>query len=72
MGVSSGQVGSKTLPNQPRPASPIMPIFGGSHPGSMNMGFCDGSVQTIAYDIDPRVYFFYGGRNDDGDVYPGP
>ena len=37
----------------------------------MNMAFCDGSVQSVTYDIEPQVYFFYGGRNDDGDVYPG-
>jgi prepilin-type N-terminal cleavage/methylation domain-containing protein/prepilin-type processing-associated H-X9-DG protein len=72
MGVSSGVAGSKTLPTQARPSTPISPIFGGSHPGSTNMAFCDGSVQTIAYDVDPRVFFFYGGRADDCDVYPGP
>jgi prepilin-type N-terminal cleavage/methylation domain-containing protein/prepilin-type processing-associated H-X9-DG protein len=72
MGVSSGVAGSKTLPTQARPSTPISPIFGGSHSGTINMAFCDGSVQSIAYDVDARVFFFYGGRADDGDVYPGP
>ncbi|MEM6798103.1 MAG: DUF1559 domain-containing protein [Planctomycetota bacterium] len=41
------------------------PAFGSAHPGSMNMAFCDGSVQSIAYDVDDEVYFKYGGRDDD-------
>jgi prepilin-type N-terminal cleavage/methylation domain-containing protein/prepilin-type processing-associated H-X9-DG protein len=48
------------------------PIFGSAHPGSLNMAFCDGSVQTVSFDIDPQVYHFYGGRSDDGGVYPPP
>lgn len=46
------------------------PAFGSSHAGAMNMAFCDGSVQSIQYDIDPSVYYFYGGLDDDGMPYP--
>ena len=36
-------------------------------PGTMNMAFCDGSVQSIELRHRARgIYFFYGGRNDDG------
>ncbi|TWT97759.1 putative major pilin subunit [Botrimarina colliarenosi] len=45
------------------------PAFGAAHPGSMNMAFCDGSVQTITFDIDDAVFYFYGGRGDDGTPY---
>jgi prepilin-type N-terminal cleavage/methylation domain-containing protein/prepilin-type processing-associated H-X9-DG protein len=47
-------------------------IFGSAHPGAMNMSFCDGSVQSIEYDIDDNVFFWLGGRDDDGTPFPGP
>jgi len=48
------------------------PVFGSSHPGAMNMAFCDGSVQSISYDVDGAVFFHYGGIGDDAENYPGP
>lgn len=39
-------------------------IFGSAHPGVMNMSFCDGRVDPIAYNIDPVVYRSMGARND--------
>jgi len=38
----------------------------------MNMAFCDGSVQSISYDVDGAVFFHYGGIGDDAENYPGP
>ncbi|MGD9127706.1 MAG: DUF1559 domain-containing protein [Planctomycetia bacterium] len=40
--------------------------FGGPHPGGFNMAFCDGSVQSIPYDIDPTVHQLLSNRMDGG------
>lgn len=44
--------------------------FGSAHAGGLNMGFCDGSVQTISYDIDPLVHRWMANRFD-GNVTDG-
>ena len=41
------------------------PTFGSVHAGALNMAFCDGSVHSISYEVDPAVYYKYGGRRDD-------
>lgn len=38
--------------------------FGSAHPGQMNTGFADGSVRSISFDIDLRIFNNLGHRAD--------
>lgn len=52
---------------QPRPDTPNsgeLHIFGSAHPGAFNMAYCDGSVRTINYDVDPFVHSYSANRLD--------
>jgi prepilin-type N-terminal cleavage/methylation domain-containing protein/prepilin-type processing-associated H-X9-DG protein len=63
--------------NQPQADQPGLTLsyyFGSAHPGGFQMAFCDGSIQTIAYDIDGLTYKKMGSRDEgtDIDVARGP
>jgi prepilin-type processing-associated H-X9-DG protein len=53
-------------PRQDRPGgdSPSVYAFGSAHASSMNMAMCDGSVQTVSYDIDRDVHRYLASRLD--------
>ena len=38
--------------------------FGSAHAGGLNMAMCDGSVQTISYDIDSDMHRWLASRRD--------
>ena len=38
--------------------------FGSAHAGGWNVAFCDGSVRTMAYDLDPQLHGDLGNRAD--------
>jgi prepilin-type processing-associated H-X9-DG protein len=40
-------------------------IFGSPHNAGFNVAYCDGHVESIAFDIDPLVLFKMGDRNTD-------
>lgn len=52
------------LPQQDRLGFNDALIFGSTHPGVMNMSYCDGHVGQIEYSIDHAVYRVMGSRND--------
>ncbi|QDU88509.1 Type II secretion system protein G precursor [Pirellulimonas nuda] len=54
-------------PQQDRPGGGESNIyaFGSAHSGAMNMAFCDGSVQTLDYDVDANVHRSQAVRSDD-------
>jgi hypothetical protein len=52
-----------TAPSRDRPGYDSWDCFGGSHPASFNVVLCDGSVHSVAYDIDSNVFFVLGKRN---------
>lgn len=42
--------------------------FGSAHPGGTLFSMCDGSVNSVPFDIDPEVYRQMGARNDGGTI----
>ncbi len=52
------------LPRQDRIGLGLNWAFGSAHSGGMNAAFCDNSVRTVSYEVDFRVFFLMGGRND--------
>lgn len=51
-------------PRQDTPGVLYVGGFGSAHTGGLNMAFCDGSVQSISYSIDPLVHYYLGNRQD--------
>jgi prepilin-type N-terminal cleavage/methylation domain-containing protein/prepilin-type processing-associated H-X9-DG protein len=51
-------------PRQDTPGADYVQPFGSAHPGGLNMAFCDGSVQTISYDIDSDAHRWLANRSD--------
>jgi prepilin-type N-terminal cleavage/methylation domain-containing protein/prepilin-type processing-associated H-X9-DG protein len=39
-------------------------MFGSAHSGGFNMGFCDGSIRMVQFDVDPEIHRTYGHRFD--------
>ncbi len=46
--------------------------FGSAHAGGFNMAFCDGSIHTVIYEIDPTVHALLSDRQDGTPVDASP
>jgi prepilin-type N-terminal cleavage/methylation domain-containing protein/prepilin-type processing-associated H-X9-DG protein len=53
-------------PQQDRRGQTNNGTFGSTHPSSLNMAFCDGSVRSINYEIDQWTHEFLCNRQDGG------
>jgi prepilin-type N-terminal cleavage/methylation domain-containing protein/prepilin-type processing-associated H-X9-DG protein len=51
-------------PQQDTPGSYKRAAFGSAHTGGFNMAMCDGSVQTVSYDIDALTHRYLASRLD--------
>jgi prepilin-type N-terminal cleavage/methylation domain-containing protein len=52
-------------PQQDRPGVSWTYNFGSAHPAGFYMAFCDGSVRSVDYAIERKVFALMGGRDDD-------
>lgn len=52
------------LPKQDTPGYYHYESFGSAHSTGLNMAFCDGSVRSIGYTIDPLIHSRLGNRED--------
>lgn len=49
-----------------RPASADLKFrFGGAHAEGFPMAMCDASVSIVAFDVDAKIFWLLGGRNDE-------
>ncbi len=58
--------GSAATLGQCPAAGDIKGVFGSAHSSTVNLVYCDGSVHTVEYDIDPLIWNDLGGRKDGG------
>jgi prepilin-type N-terminal cleavage/methylation domain-containing protein/prepilin-type processing-associated H-X9-DG protein len=51
-------------PRQDQPGNKTHDIWGSAHTGGFHMAYCDGSVQTVNYDVDPLIHSYSASRLD--------
>ncbi|HEX2473815.1 MAG TPA: DUF1559 domain-containing protein [Lacipirellulaceae bacterium] len=64
---------TRFAPQQDRDRFDGKMVFGSTHPGVFQMSFCDGHVDVVLIDIEPRVHRAFGNRRDGsvaGEIWP--
>lgn len=64
------QRSTRYSPQRDRPGASLPYRFGSSHVSGFNMSMCDGSAQSIPYDIDTELHRSRGVRNDGIGISP--
>jgi prepilin-type N-terminal cleavage/methylation domain-containing protein len=54
------------IPRRDRRGASMTHHFGSSHVEGLHVAYCDGSVHFVEFDVDFRIWFGFGGRDDDG------
>jgi prepilin-type N-terminal cleavage/methylation domain-containing protein len=68
---TNGYTGNNDRVLQPQPDQPGLNLdyyYGSAHPAAFQMAYCDGSVQSISYDIEGLVYKAIGSRDETTDI----
>jgi hypothetical protein len=60
----SEEEGIDWRPLQDTPGGNYYQMFGSAHPGVWHMVFCDGSVQSMSFDIDGTIHMRLANRYD--------
>jgi prepilin-type N-terminal cleavage/methylation domain-containing protein len=62
----TGRGDSALTPQRDRAGAELTHYFGSAHNEGLHVANCDGAVNFIEYDVDFRVWFGMGGRDDEG------
>ena len=65
-GPEAGALGAPAVPRQDSRGIDARYSFGSAHPGSFGVVFCDGSVRSVAYDVDMAALTSAAHRRDGG------
>jgi prepilin-type N-terminal cleavage/methylation domain-containing protein/prepilin-type processing-associated H-X9-DG protein len=70
VGITADWTTAVPVPCPDTPGYSSRRIFGSAHSEGFNMAFCDGSVQSISYDIDATIHSYLGNRRDGNPIDP--
>lgn len=66
----TGDLREVFLPTQDTPGLSLWWTFGSAHPGAFHIALCDGSVQSMAYEVDDDAWKSMGSRDEGLNLQP--